>query len=106
MGMRCDQDEGLPPEADLFLEDQQAKQPACAECGRRFPLQTTCIGKYTGMFGCEYKLYRYHLGDGRWADDFIQEKTWSSGPVFFHGLRLSDGTVFKWPREDIDERRG
>jgi len=54
------------------------------------------------MFDEEH-LRRYDLTDGRTADEFVQEEIWSSGPMVWLGLKVSDGTMFKHPEEDIRE---
>jgi hypothetical protein len=53
------------------------------------------------MFDQEYHLYRHALKDGRTADEFLQVAPWSSGPMFFIGLKVSDGVEFIWTEEEI-----
>lgn len=55
------------------------------------------------MFENEYPLHRHVLKDGRYADEFLQACPWSSGPVAFLGLKVSDGTEFLWTEEEIEK---
>lgn len=92
--MRCDQFAGLPEAANAFL------------CGNELEAGRRLIGHFQGMFGHTYDLYRHQLDDG-YADEFVQADPWSSGPVFFLGLRVynAEGVVqleFLWPQEFID----
>jgi hypothetical protein len=59
------------------------------------------VGEYTGFN--DYPLHRHQLKDGRTADEFLQAISWSSGPMFFLGLRVSDGTEFAWSEEEIEQ---
>ena len=58
------------------------------------------ISTYSGMFGDKYPLYRYYLGNGCYADEYLQTDPWSSGPMFFIGLRVSG---FEWAEAEIQE---
>ncbi len=60
------------------------------------------IGTYDGMFGNEYPLFEYKLKDGRHAVAFLQAAPWSSGPMFFIGLKINDGTEFLWDEKEIE----
>ncbi len=96
--MRCDQFMGLSGSALEFLGEWELK---CCTCQQSLPGKRT-IGHYVGMFDNEYPLVRYILRDGRAADEFLQTASWSSGPMFFLGLRVSDGTEYVWTQEEID----
>jgi len=87
--MRCDQSMGLPLDANVFLTLNSDQTDSIYDY-------------YEGMFGDKYPLYQYCLNDGRTAEEFLQADPWSSGPCFFLGLRVSDGTEFLWPDEEID----
>lgn len=105
MGMRCDQFVGLPPEAETFLKKEEIDPGFCEHCMRTLPKKLEVIGYYYGMFDDEYPLYRHQLKDGRHADEFLQTAPWSSGPVHFLGLKVSDavtGQIFEWSSEEID----
>jgi hypothetical protein len=58
------------------------------------------------MFGQEYPLFRHSLVDG-YADEFLQTSPWSSGPMFFLGLKIygSSGLLDRitWTEEEIEE---
>lgn len=99
--MRMDQPQGLPRSAVEFLREYEVPPPYCDCCGRPFARDITEIGTYEGFD--EHGLYRYKLKDGRTADEFLQASHWSSGPMFFVGLKVSDGTIFKWGDDEILE---
>lgn len=99
--MRCDQPHGLPPAADAFLTEYEVEPVCCEACKRPFPHQLEVIGQYEGYN--EYPLYRHQLKNGRTADEFLQEIVCSSGPMFFLGLRVSDGTEIAWSEEEIEQ---
>lgn len=101
--MRCDQFMGLTPAADAFLKENEIPQEVCECCKRPFPRKLEKIGTYHGMFMEESPLHRRALIDGRTADEFLQASPWSSGPMHFIGLRVSDGTEFVWSEEEIEE---
>lgn len=98
--MRADQLIGLPQAAVDFLSQNEYVDPPCSCCRRPFPPKLVEIGQYEG-FG-KYPLYRHNLKDGRTADEFVQAEPWSSGPMIFLALRLSDGTSIEWPDAEID----
>ncbi len=91
---RSDSPMGITPEARKFLEDNEIKPKVCSECGRPHPVKVEVIGKYFGFD--EYRLHRYFLINGLYADEFLQSTEWNSGPNFFLGLRISDGSKFLW----------
>jgi len=109
---RSDQYIGLPPNALKFITENvkttEITKP-CPHCGGPIVKSTEdvteVIGHYSGMFWDEYELLRYHLSDGRTADEFVQAEPWSSGPMFFIGLKISDGTEILWSDEEIDKQR-
>jgi len=98
--MRCDQPLGLPPTAEDFLRVYEYID-CCPTCKRPIP-QLEIIGKYSGFNS--HPLYRHPLRDGRWADEVLQANPWSSGPVFFLSLQVSDGQQFCWSEDEIAER--
>lgn len=100
--MRCDQFLGLPESALEFLRVWRKK---CTCCSQFLP-SPTVIGYYVGMFEDKYPLTRYMLRNGITADEFLQEEQLSSGSMFFLGLRVSDGRVFQWTQEEIDNATG
>jgi len=101
--MRMDQFAGLTKDASKFLTDNEVESTICNHCKRPFPRKLELIGTYIGMFMSEYPLHRHVLKDGKTADEFLQCAPWSSGPIHFLGLRVSDGTEFLWPVGEIDE---
>jgi len=98
-----DQFAGFTQDACKFLADNEVKPIICDHCKRPFPRKLELIGTYTGMFMDEYPLHRHILKNGEVADEFLQCAPWSSGPVFFLGLRIPDGTEFIWGAEEIDK---
>lgn len=103
MGIRMDQFAGLPDAATAFLHEHEIPTECCPTCKRPFPREREVIGKYYGMFENKYPLHRHMLNDGRTADEFHQAAPWSSGPVHFIGLKVSDGTEFVWTEEEIEK---
>lgn len=103
MGIRMDQPQGLPPEAHSFLATNEIEPKVCPHCKRPYPLERGVIGSYEGMFGTEYPLHKRVLKDGRIAEEFLQATIWSSGPMFFLGLKMSNGTVFEWSDEELEQ---
>lgn len=99
---RCDQFAGLPNEAVEFLNENLLPPITCPTCNCIRPFKTEVVGHFSGMFGDQYDLSRHQLKDGGWADEFVQASPWSSGPVFFLGLRTNTGQVFLWPQETIE----
>ncbi len=102
MGIRMDQFKGLPPGAVVYLAEHEVPQEMCPACKRLFPRNLEVIGHYTGMFDNQYPLHRHMLKDGRVADEFLQMTPWDSGPMFYLGLRVSDGLEFIWPEDTFD----
>lgn len=96
--MRCDQFSGLPKDALEFLKRYEVK---CPHCKQVMP-DTEIIGHYVGMFDNKYPLVRYLFADGGHADEFLQAESWPSGPIFFLGLKVSDGEIFAWKQEEIN----
>lgn len=103
MGIREDQFIGFTGEARAFLEEHEIPQVMCPHCERPFAHKLEVVDHYFGMFDTRYPLFRHVLKDGRMADGFLQAAPWSSGPMHFLGLRVSDGTEFLWTEEEIDE---
>lgn len=105
--MRCDQHVGLPVDAWNFLREMRVKPKRCPCCGLDMPLPVEGVGNYSGMFDDVYTLYRYRLIDGGWADELLQNIIWSSGPMFFLGLKVFDSTgalvqEFLWDEQVMD----
>ncbi len=101
--MRTDQFAGLPAAAEEFLTKNRRRPRICPTCGHVTETYIEKCGTFTGMFMDEYPLHRHPLKGGRSAEEFHQCAPWSSGPVHFLGLRLSDGTVFTWTEKDMEE---
>lgn len=115
MGIRETQIQGLPSEAEKFLDENAKKSELkiCSECkhqtgGER--ILTKC-GTYIGMFEEEYDLSRYELKDGGYADEYEQCSPWSSGPVIFLGLKVvvkeevgEREYKIEWSEQEIEER--
>jgi len=108
--MRCDQFMGLPAQAGKFLKANMIPEEICPCCKRSLsPLANSyVIDHYHGMFNDCYDLYRHKLKDGGCADEFVQAMPFSSGPVFFLGLRVYDvkgeqTREFLWSQKEIDE---
>jgi len=102
MGIREDQFVGFTPAADAFLAEHEVPPEVCPHCERPFPRNLEVIGHFHGMFETEYPLHRRVLKGGRTADEFLQAAPWSSGPVHFLGLRVSDGTELVCTEDEID----
>ncbi len=105
--MRCDQFAGLPTDAIEFLNTNIKEPIICPTCNCTRPFKTAVAGYYIGMFGEKYDLYRYELKDTGYAEEFVQASPWSSGPVFFLGLKVfnkfcEEIHTYLWPQETID----
>jgi len=100
--MRMDQFAGLSATAEKFLTENRRPPRACPTCGHVTETYIVTCGTFLGMSMNEYPLHRHPLKDGKFADEFLQCAPWSSGPVHFLGLRLSDGTEFTWSEEGIE----
>lgn len=102
---RSDHYPGLPPAANEFLAaNEPINSTRCPCCGQHFAHDDAQIGSFRGAFDHEeHGLYRHKLKDGRTADEFVQAEPWASGPHFFLGLRISDGTEILWPQAEIDK---
>lgn len=98
--MRYDQPQGLPLAAKAFL-DEFEKLEYCEKCGRPEPRQLEVIGKCKGFD--DHPLHRHQLKIDGTADEFLQATLWSSGPMFFLGLQVSDGQRFVWTEEEIEQ---
>lgn len=101
MGIRMDQFIGLTDAAQEFLRENEAYGGMCPTCKQSLPRILQQVGSFTGMFDQEYPLFQHTLKDGCTADEFLQTSPWSSGPMFFLGLRVSDGREFLWAEEEI-----
>lgn len=92
---------GLPESAVAFLHKNAKRLHPCEHCNRDSGPVCREIGR-TGMFD-DLEILEYELNDGRSATEFVQEEIWSSGPMIWMGLRISDGTEFRWSEEEISE---
>jgi len=101
--MRTDQFAGLPAAAEKFLTENRRPPRTCPTCGHVTETYLEKYDTFTGMFMTQYPLYRHPLKGGRFAEEFLQTAPWSSGPVHFLGLRVSDGTEFTWSEADMEE---
>lgn len=101
--MRTNQFMGLSPSAVAFLGINEIPEKICECCKRPLPRNLEIISHYHGMFDDKFNLYRHQLINGNHADEFLQTIPWSSGPVHFLGLRLADGSEFKWYPSQIEE---
>jgi hypothetical protein len=99
--MRCTQPQGLPIEAKAFLSDNAERLNLCIHCGRDSGFVSREIGK-TGMYE-DLPLFEYTLKNGKTAKEEVQSEIWSSGPMIWLKLIVSDGQVFEWNKEDIRE---
>ncbi len=102
--MRCDQFIGLSLAANEFLD---SRKQICGCCKQAVALTMEQIGHYEGMFMDEYPLRRYKFIGGS-ADEFLQASPWSSGPMFFLGLRVYNLgreliKVIQWAEQEIEE---
>jgi len=102
MGIRMDQFAGLSQSAKQFLAECEVKPHICETCKQPIHEPLKQIGKYKGMYMNEYFLYQHILENGQTADEFVQCAPWSSGPIFFLGLRVSDGTEFVWSVDEME----
>ncbi len=100
---RSDQHMGMSSKAIYFLEKYEIKPKVCAVCNRPHYLKLEEISSFSGMFTDEYPLHRHQLIDGLHADEYLQCSPWSSGPMFFIGLKISDGRKFTWTNEEVEE---
>ncbi len=97
---REDQHMGITTAAMRFLDKNEIKPEACHACFQFKPMKLEKIGVYSGFN--EYSLFRHQLIGGGYADEFLQAAPWSSGPMFFIGLRLNDGREFLWSDKEIE----
>lgn len=102
MGIRMDQFIGLPPVAVQFLKEFEAGASECPCCHTLLQPKREEVGTFSGMFGDDYPLYRHNLTSGLTADEFLQCSPWDCGPMFYLGLKVSDGTQFVWTDEEIN----
>lgn len=92
---------GLPAEATVLLAVQAVRSSPCDHCGRDDGPVSKVIG-HVGMFD-DLALHEYELKDGRTAREVVQEEIWSSGPMIWLALELSDGSRIEWDPKDITE---
>jgi hypothetical protein len=92
---------GLPTEAVTLLAEQTLRANPCEHCDRDDGPVSKVVG-HVGMFD-DLPLHEYELKDGRTAKEVVQHEVWSSGPMIWLALELSDGTSILWDEKDIDE---
>jgi len=100
--MRTDQYIGLSRRAKDWLDKNRKPPVVCKMCNTPTPMKPEVIGVYEGMFGNKYNLHRHQLKHG-YADEFLQASPWSSGPMFFIGLRINEGIELRWTDSEIRE---
>lgn len=93
--------DGSAPEAIGFLRNHGQLRDRCPHCNRHSGYMSRIIGT-AGMFD-DLNLLEYQLDDGRTAKEVIQTEIWSSGPMIWLQLEVSDGTVFSWADDAIQE---
>lgn len=91
---------GLPTEAVAFLAEHTKRKNVCSHCDRDDGPVCKEIGR-VGMFD-DLELLEYELKDGRTAKEVVQEEIWSSGPMIWLQLEVSDGTILAWDPKDIE----
>ena len=107
--MRSDQFMGLPFEAIDFLAANEVRDEPCPCCKRPYPAKREVCGTYWGAYDInEHPLFRYFLTEGRVAKEFVQAEPWSSGPMFFLGLKVYDKdnnllSEFLWSEETLND---
>jgi hypothetical protein len=104
---RSDQCMGVTPDARQFVLKYSMQDTVCPTCHQCVVVNHETVGAYYGMFMDNYPLHRYPLKSGGWADEFLQDQPWSSGPVAFIGLRVFDKDgeqvdEFLWPQDAIN----
>ena len=110
MGIRCDQPQGLPSEAENFLQKNAITEQydQCPHCGSftKERMKKKSYSSYAGMFDNNYDLFRYDLTGGGYADEKEQCSIWSAGPVIFLKLVVkSKGKKFeiKWSKKEMEK---
>ena len=98
--MRCSQPYGLTKEAFDFLSKNALVVNQCQHCNRHDGFQTEVIGNY-GMFD-ELELHLYKLQNDLTAKEVVQYESWSSGPMIWLCLHISDGRCFRWDEKEIE----
>lgn len=99
--MRCTQPMGLPAQAEVFLAQKTKRRNPCTHCDRDdgpVKKEVASVGMYDDL-----PLYQYELKDGGTATEFVQKEEWSSGPMIWVALRLSDGTTIEWDPAHMTE---
>ena len=104
--MRCTQPQGLSMGTEVFLRENAKHHDSCPTCGHSRGMIREQHDKYYGMFDEEFPLWQYTLKDGRTAKEYKQDEVWSSGPMIYLGLELSDGTKMEWSREELEANCG
>jgi len=104
MGSRSSQPMGLPKKALEFLAANAVKLGYCEHCKRCSGYEQEEIGQ-TGMCG-DVPVFRFKLVNGSFAEEFVQEEVWSSGPMMWFGLKIHGGPDILWGEAEIAESVG
>ena len=99
--MRCTQPMGLPTEATQFLQKHAMRDNPCWHCDRDDGPVSRVLAR-VGL-GEDLPLHEYELKDGRTAKEIVQHEVWSSGPMIWLSLEISDGTMIEWDPKNIEE---
>ena len=105
MGSRSSQPMGLPKKAREFLATNAVKLGYCEHCKRDSGYERE-EAERTGMFGDDVPVFRYKLTNGSFAEEFVQEEVWSSGPMMWFGLKVPGGPDILWCEAEIAESVG
>ncbi len=104
--MRCTQLMGLPPAAKAYLEEyREWADTLCPHCARvidreMVPAKVYKSARSTGMFDDGPELVEYKLRGGLTAREEVQYVEWSSGPMIYLRLVVSNGRVFEHARSN------
>jgi hypothetical protein len=105
--MRMYQEIGLKPEAQEFLDDYCAVEPAsrCPHCNEILTYKRKIISSVhrDSFYEDGPTLNVYLLKDGTTIKEIVQTEPWSSGPICFLCLQREDGEkLFKWTDLEVD----
>jgi len=104
--MRMFQMMGLTSETEKYIDENCMKVGCnpCPHCGQHTSERLLILGvEYIDSFyGDGPNLHTYRLKQGGLVKEIIQAEIWSSGPVCFLCLELTDGTrIGEWSKEEI-----
>jgi len=98
--MRCYQHIGLNRKADEFLSENVERIPdiICPHCKELISTKLNILNtKHEDMFyGDGPDLRTFKLKDGRECKEIVQDAPWSSGPMGFLCLEISNKKRFEW----------